>query len=224
MYARRVAIGVLLLAAALSFFTSRIAKPRRLPYIQGRNKTVLFLVNSEHGLTNVHVATAAALLVNYPDIEVHFASFPLLRGKLKRVSSYARVTKPAASEIIFHELKGVSYTNATEKQGKFLENIPHPPAAAGIGHFTKDIQVWISPWSAKDHLALYEELGVIIDSVDPAVIVLDTMFRPALDITRDQHRQHAFITPNTLVDNFLADQPYGSMLWKYPAYVSLHSI
>jgi len=57
-------------------------KPRQWP---GRNNTVLFLSNSEHGLANVLLAASHAILVEHGDLEVHFASF----GKLaKHVSKF----------------------------------------------------------------------------------------------------------------------------------------
>lgn len=31
---------------------------------------------------------------------------------------------------------------------------------------------------------------------------------------------HAFITPNTLIDNFPHLQPHGKMFWKFPAFAS----
>ncbi|KEY66214.1 hypothetical protein S7711_09227 [Stachybotrys chartarum IBT 7711] len=50
------------------------------------------------------------------------------------------------------------------------------------------------------------------------------MFRPAIDVTRDRNRQHIMLIPNALVDTFLADQPRGSMFWKYPAAGISHAI
>jgi hypothetical protein len=88
---------------------------------------------------------------------------------------------------------------------------------AGIDHLCEDMQLWISPWSAEDHFSLYQEMQAIINDVDPAVVVLDTLFRPGIDAARDMNRLHAIISPNSVVDNFLGDQPYGSMFWKYPA-------
>jgi hypothetical protein len=192
-------------------------KPTWPPYTQGSNKIVLFLTNKEHGLSNVHVATASALLGNYPDIDVHYASFAELRSKIERVSSFARSKAPTARDIVFHELKGESFEKAVVAEGLTLDSMIHPPGYAGISGLTKDVQLFISPWTVEAHLELYHEIGELIDQLDPAVIVLDTLFRPAIDITRDKNRVHAMVTPNTLVDNFLSHQPNGSMFWKYPA-------
>lgn len=219
-YSRLFSIGTLLVAS-LALLASRSrgsTDPKPVeedlgPYIQGKNKTALFLANCEHGLANVHVATAAALLENYPDINVHYASFPCARKKIARVSSFA-----AHSNITFHELTGPSFEEAFGKlNGGDGWSMIHPPGMKGLPRFIEELQQWLTPWDVEEHMSLYKEMGDIIDEVDPAVIVLDTLFQPSFDITRDKHRQHAILTPNTLADNFAGKQPNGAMLWKYPA-------
>ncbi|KAH7245301.1 hypothetical protein BKA59DRAFT_526878 [Fusarium tricinctum] len=213
MFARLFFVTALLIAS-LAYFLSDDTVSQREPYIQGRNKTVLFITNSEHGLSNVHLATASALLENYPDIEVHFASFPSVKQKLDRISPFARRQSPGAKDITFHGLTGLTFAQAIVKEGRSFIS---PPGWRGIASLAEHIQLWISPWTFEDHVYLYEELGSIIDDVEPAVVVLDSWFRPAIDVTRKKNRQHAFVTPNTLVDHFLGLQPLWLRLWKYPA-------
>jgi hypothetical protein len=210
---RLVLLGTFLAASIAYFFSGGNTLPRG-PYIQGKNKTILFFTNSEHGLSNVHLATSSALLEKYPDLDVHYASFPAARRKLESISSLARAKTPAASDIIFHELKGLTFAQAIAKEGRSFIS---PPGWRGIASLAEHIQLWVSPWSVEDHVEMFEELREIIDKVDPAVVVLDSWFRPAIDATRNKNRQHAFITPNTLVDHFLGSQPFWNMLWKYPA-------
>ncbi|KAH7131082.1 hypothetical protein EDB81DRAFT_130413 [Dactylonectria macrodidyma] len=216
MYRRALLAGALLVAVLAVLFSQNDV-PERPPYVQGRNKTVLFLVNSEPGLGNALVATASSMLENHADVEVHLASFPKLGKRLGRISEFARTKTPEASDIIFHELGSPSFEDAVTNAGKTMLNIPHPPGAAGIAQLCRDMPLWISPWTVEDHMDIYKDLKKVIDTVDPAVVVVDTLFRPAFDATRDSNRYHVIITPNTIVDNFLADQPYGSMFWKYPA-------
>ncbi|KAF5252903.1 hypothetical protein FANTH_2227 [Fusarium anthophilum] len=210
----RVLLFTALLVVPLAYFLSHQTSTEHTPYVQGSNKTVLFLTNSEHGLSNVHLATASALLENYPDIEVHFASFPAIEQKLERVSSFAKIKTPHARTIIFHGLTGLTFVQAIAKEGRSFIS---PPGWKGIATLAEHIQLWISPWTFEDHVHLYYELGTIINEVNPAVIVLDSWFRPAIDATRTRNRQQAFITPNTLVDHFLGIQPFFTRLWKYPA-------
>lgn len=192
----------------------------RPPYVQGQNNTVLFVANREHGLSNVFIATVFAILENHPDIQVHYASWGNVRKKLHRVSSFVKYTNPLAKDAIFHELKGVSYSEAIVQNGLTFEGVLNRPGWRGIGEFANNMQLFICPWEPDDHFDVYKEVGTLIAEIDPAVVVVDSLFRPALDATRDRNRQHIILTPNTHVDNFLAIQPWGSMFWKYPALVS----
>ncbi|KAF4966991.1 hypothetical protein FSARC_5399 [Fusarium sarcochroum] len=203
-----------LLTAPLAYFLIGETSAQHPPYIQGNNKTVLFITNSEHGLSNVHLATASALLEKYPDIQIHYASFPNAKQRVERISSFSREKAPEASDIVFHELKGLTFAQTIIKEGRSFIS---PPGWAGIAALTEHIQLWLSPWTSEDHINLVQELDTIIDHVDPAVVVLDVWYRPAIDVTRKKNRQHAFISPNTLVDHFLGIQPLWNRFWKYPA-------
>ncbi|SPO03652.1 uncharacterized protein DNG_06335 [Cephalotrichum gorgonifer] len=207
------------LIAGIALFWSRywsVPLPRE-PFIIGKNNTVLFIVDDHHGLSNVHVATAHALLERHPHIKVHFASFAPLAPKLQRVSAHKSA---GASDLVFHQIDGPSLGDAVElTMGRkiTIADFIHPPGIRGIAKMCGDMQMYVSGWPAEEHLKIYHQLNDIMDAVDPAVVVLDSIFRPATDATRGQNRLHAIITPNTLVDNFIGDQPYGKMFWKYPA-------
>jgi hypothetical protein len=215
MFNRSLVLGAALIAA-VSIFLSRPTLDLHPPYVQGRNGTALFLVNEQHGLSNVHVATASALLENYPDIEVHFASFPRLKAKLERIKQLAQKTNSEA-HIVFHRLQGPSLFDAHRNAGRTVMDFPHPPGISGISHFCKELQFLICPWSAEEHFSIYNELKTVIDKVDPGVVVLDTIFIPAIEATHETNRRYAVITRNQVIDNFITVQPYGSILWKYPA-------
>jgi hypothetical protein len=215
MFNRSLSLGATLIVA-LSIFLSRPTLDLHPPYVQGRNGTALFLVNDQHGLSNVHVATASALLENYPDIEVHFASFPGLKAKLERIAQFAQKTNPEA-HIVFHQLRGPSISDALHNAGRNIMDFPHPPGTSGISHFCTELQYLICPWSAEEHFSIYNELETLIDEVDPAVVVLDSIFIPAIEATREKNRRYAVITPNQVIDNFITEQPYRSIFWKYPA-------
>ncbi|RYP66536.1 hypothetical protein DL770_008778 [Monosporascus sp. CRB-9-2] len=140
-----------------------------------------------------------------------------MASRLKRISLHGRRKTPSARNVVFHELPGhLSFINAMAMTGRTLTSIMHPPGPAGISTACKDMSFYVSPWSGEDHVTLYEELT---DEVDPALVVLDVFFRPAIDATRKQNRLHAFITPNTVIESFPHEQPYLGWLWKYPVYV-----
>lgn len=216
MYARLLGITALLVASVAYLLAGRASTPPRAPYHQGRNRTVLFVGNREDGLVNAQLATASALLAGFPDMEVHFASFPRLRSKVERVSAAA--SPPGSGRaIVFHELAGVDFGGAALLQGKTLDAMPHAPGSAGIAQLTHDMQIWICPWSAKDYLDIFREVSRVIDEVDPAVVVLEPFFHPAVDAARGKNWLHAFISANTLVDSFVGMQPRLGFFWKYPA-------
>jgi hypothetical protein len=199
------------------------AAPQPREYVRGRNNTALFIVNEHPGLSNVHVATAQSLLQSHSDIEIHFASFKKLNNTLTRVSSFAKRHEPSAKDVIFHSLGGVSYLSAMEsypqigydEDGKI--GAISKPGIEGIKRIAGDMQIFLDPWQEEDHLAHFRQLSDLIEEIDPAVVVLDTIFFPAIEATRAKNRLHAFITPNIVIDNFPGEQPWLGMLWKYPA-------
>ncbi|KAH8655235.1 hypothetical protein BX600DRAFT_469359 [Xylariales sp. PMI_506] len=193
------------------------------PPVPGRKNTVLFLSNCEAGLSNTLVATAAALLERHPDVEVHFASFPTLGKKISRVSSYGlnQSAQPGSSrsdEIIFHPLTSApSLKFASQDMDSDWSDFIHPPGLSGLKTQIWDLKSWMEPWGAEHHLALYREIRQLIDDeIDPALVVLDTFFRPAVDAARGSNRLHSLVSPNQLIDNFIAMQPRGTMMWKFP--------
>ena len=220
MFRRVFLIGALLIAS-VSYYLSSNATPATeppTPWVVGRNGTVLFITNQEHGLSNVHIATAASLLEEWPGIDIHFASFETTIGdKLGRVDSHVRTRNPSAREATYHQLDGYAYKAAFEKalnltQDSFIA----PPATAGIETLVGILKL-LSPWDVDDHLHLYHQIRALIDELDPAVVALDTLLTPAADAVRSRNRAHVFITPQTVVDRFVAAQPRGQLFWKYPA-------
>ncbi|KAI9147504.1 Glycosyltransferase buaB [Paramyrothecium foliicola] len=74
----------------------------------------------------------------------------------------------------------------------------------------------MSPWSHEDHWLLYKQISDLILKIDPTVVVLDPMFRPAVDAARNLDRLRAILCPNALTDDFLYAQSHGAVFWKYP--------
>jgi hypothetical protein len=152
---------------------------------------VLFLSNSEYGLANVLLATAYAMLVNHGDIQVHFASFPKRKADIARISKSARVQSHGASVMTFHEIAGPTLSDALNSRGHFVAETIHEPGLVGAAKLCRDIQKYLMPWSGPDYFTLYEQITLIIDEVNPAVIALDPQFGPALDATKDKNRSYA---------------------------------
>lgn len=217
----RLAVCITILGAILAYFLMPRGGQDYVPPVQGRNQTVFFAINEENGFSNVHIATAYALLQLYPSLHIHVASFSRLKPQVDRIWAASKERADSVlpgPKIVFHNLPGPSYGDVLEVQQKRdVTDSIHPPGIKGLEQFVREIQMYLSPWSGPDHYEIYEALGRLIDEIDPAVVVLDSLFRPAIDITRDKNRLHAFIVPNTVVDNFASKQPWAGMLWKYPA-------
>lgn len=198
-------------------------KPHQWP---GRNNTVLFLSNSEHGLANVLLATSHAMLVEHQDIEVHYVSFEGLAEDVATLSRFARQTSPDVRPIKFHALKGTTYGAALNSVGHFIDETIGAPGVAGIAKLCSDLQKYLMPWTSPEYLALYQEITSILEEVDPAMVAVDSQIGPGLDAIRTLGLQHAILTPNALKDNFADRQPWGAVLWKYPwsVYASIHSL
>lgn len=214
---RRVASIVALIAVILAAWTSLQPGPEpRPPYTSGRNNTVLFLTDNANGLSNVHVATTFALLEHHPGVQLHYASFPRLAGEIARVSKAAQVKNAAAKPVVWHELSGPNLGDCVVRFMPSIRTLITPPGAPGIKRLMESMEVFLSPWEAEEHWAVYSQMRDLVNELEPAVVVVDPLFRPAVDLVRTMNRVHAIVSPNALTDSFASKQPWGAMFWKYP--------
>ncbi|KXH42941.1 hypothetical protein CSIM01_01695 [Colletotrichum simmondsii] len=207
------ALIIALLAAALS---RRNTKTERQPPVIGKNNTVLFVANVEHGLSNVHVATVYSLLERHPEIIVHFASWPKIEPKIKRVSAHARIKSPSSRPAIFHQLPAPKSSDASGFN--FTPNWIRPPGIPGLKGLNDDMAMFVSRWTGEDHLVIHNHVQKLIRDIDPAVVVLDMFHRPGVDATRGDNRLHAILSPNVLADVFGGAQPWLRGFWQFPAF------
>ncbi|CAG8958148.1 hypothetical protein HYFRA_00000497 [Hymenoscyphus fraxineus] len=214
--------AVLIGVCAYLFASSREVEETYYPPIIGKKNTLLFLTNDHVGCHNVHLSTVYSLLAKHPEIEVHYASFPKVEKRLKHISSLAAQTNSKAKDVSFHPLPGTGYVDTLAELfdiDKELEIGSHGP---GLNTLSKSIGSYIAPWAAEDYFNLYDTCARLIDEIDPAFVIIDTVFAPGIDATRDRNRSHALITPNLLTDYLPAEQPKWTLFWKYPAVGSGH--
>lgn len=217
--------AVLAVLAGWNFQTA----PTITEHVRGQNETVLFLSLAESGQINVQLATCQALLERHPNIKIHIASFSGMGDKVARVSSYGVQKSPSAREITFHEIPGTERISSMVKQlGCGVQSVAaclmHPPGARGIGLLAKQLEFALWAWPGEEHEAIYEYIKELVQDVNPAVVIVDQAFRPALDATRKLNWNNAIITPLALADLFSTIQPYGAVFWKYPSSVCLKGI
>ncbi|KAI1127421.1 hypothetical protein F5Y10DRAFT_193524 [Nemania abortiva] len=190
--------------------------------VQGKNETVLFFINVEYGLSNVHLATASALLEKHPDIDIHIASFPRTASKVAKVNSLAQKKLKGSRDIHFHELPGPEYLEAISEQmgsspgRKSLRHIMHTPGIGGIDTIIPLVQAATSPWGGREHVMIHERSTELMRTIDPAVVVLDVALRPSIDAAMQSNRLYAILAPNVLADTFWFSQPLRSVLMKIP--------
>jgi hypothetical protein len=222
---RHASIGVLLVALLAMIF-GKLQTPEQLPKLErgANDDTILFFCLAESGQMNVELATAQALMEKHPDFKIHFASFPSVRDKVQRISSFARHRNPSVQEIVFHEIPGPDRLAAMQRQmnctGPF-DCLAHPPGVRGLDRLAQQLELALWPWSGEEHIAIYERSIDIIKEVEPVAVVIDFAFRPPLDAVERLNRLHAIISPLALADIFALQQPYGAGFWKYPALVCL---
>jgi hypothetical protein len=175
------------------------------------------------------LATSQALLQKYPDIEVHYASFPALAGAVEGINKFGPgevqstedVTdgeeEQKASRVNFHVLtSGPSLTATQNTKGFSTGGMMHAPGIRGLTGALRTIRQCITPWTGPDYLALYHEIRGVVETIDPIVVVVEPLFAPAIDAVRAMDRQQVILTPNAISDTIGAKQSWGAVLWKYP--------
>ena len=227
---RQIAAVIAALAVLVAVFLAQTSQSTQAAFvpthtIPGKNGTVLFIINTEYGLSNVHLATASALLEKHPGIDIHVASFPRSAPKVAKVSALAEKRFKVDRGVKFHELPGREYAQALSNQmggssGKSIQHLLHPPGVKGINEIMRVIRPAMSPWDGSDHIAIYERVRELIETIDPALVVLDMAFRPSIDAVLQSDRLYAYLSPNVLADKFWFEQPFPRLITKIPRFVS----
>lgn len=213
----RIAFFVALLAAVVCLWQSPRPAAEPPSFTRGRNNTVLFLTSELAGLTNVHVATVFALLENHPSVEIHYASFPRLAEKIKGVSDAGQAKNPSSRPINWHPIPGPDVQESFWRVFGGPNGMVELPGAQGMAKKVNDFSALVTSWTAEEHWAIYKRLLDLIDEVDPSLVVIDHVFKPATDLPGNVNRRFITISPNSLLDLIPDRQPWGAMLWKYPA-------
>lgn len=182
------------------------------------NKPILLVSNSELGQANVFLATTQSLLGDYPSAEIHYASFPSISGAVSAASLRVS-TSAGARPITFHPLNGTTYVDKIAEQGFRVRDLPHRPGLLGAATALKDAATLLLPWNGPEHVGIYEEIHRVIESVDPGLVVVDSMFAPAHDAVLQTQVKHVVLAPNSMRDFIFTEQPQGEALWKFPVYV-----
>lgn len=94
-----------------------------------RTRNILFLTNAECGQSNTILALALEASTRH-HLEVHIASFPVLKLRVERLSS----------KLKFHPLDSETMIKIGETQKLFDQNLPHLPATKSFAAYDKLLQ------------------------------------------------------------------------------------
>jgi hypothetical protein len=146
MYHRNYLISIVLGIVAISI---ALLRPKPQPSARmiepGCNNSVLFISNSEHGNSNVFLATAQALLIEHSEIDVHFATFKKRASDIVSVNKFTALNSPGAGSVTFHEITSApSYIEALFTQNFTAGNAIHPPGLRGSAKFCNDMAAYLS--------------------------------------------------------------------------------
>ena len=113
-------------------------------------KTVLFITTADAGQSNSILALALQLLT-HPNIDVHVASFPVLRKRAEELLGYESVvkTKHPDSSFTFQEIDGLSVNEAGQSRGLDITTFPHPPLARARDDGLNKMMAMISSWNGR---------------------------------------------------------------------------
>lgn len=176
---------------------------------------VLFLVNSEHGQTNIILALIHELLVR-SDIDVHLGSFPVLEGRLHKLlnDNAGAYDSSCHSRVHFHPIRGPSNTEVfirTGKRGAF-----HSPGYRGALQGFQSLLEDIWGWTEDEYVDVYGSCVEIIQRVDPSVVVVDFFFLQGRDAAHNTGHTAVLQNTTALSHIVLGMQPNYAWAWKYP--------
>jgi UDP:flavonoid glycosyltransferase YjiC (YdhE family) len=100
-----------------------------------QTKKVLFVTNSESGQANTVLAMALEA-TKRPHLEVHIASFPVLKRRIERLSP----------NVNFHPLDGKDLFETMAEQGISEETLPHPPTTKSLEPYGRALEVVLVGW------------------------------------------------------------------------------
>jgi hypothetical protein len=168
-------------------------------------KTVLFITIAEAGQSNTIFALALELLT-HPNVDVHVASFPVLRKRAEKLSTSACAVerKHPGSTFAFQEISGMALREAAELGGVSEATWSHPPLARTRDEGLNKLNTIVIGWNGKgtiryfwpaspsiqiefrpstvvaiEYVRVVNSCKGIIGAVNPEITVVDSSFNAA---------------------------------------------
>ena len=103
-----------------------------------QTRKILFVTNSESGQANIILAMALEATTR-PRVEVHLASFPVLKQRVERLSP----------KINFHPLDGKEMVEMIQTLGPWEEIFPHPPTTKSYEPYGRITGLILATWDGE---------------------------------------------------------------------------
>ncbi len=175
-------------------------------------RNILLLTNSEYGQANVMLAVVYELLLQ-GEFNIHVASFPNLERRVNDL--HATLNLKAISNLTFHALPGPTLTDAIALRGDEFGS-PRRPGVRGAIESYGEIQNVVAPWNGHEYIQGYNCCLELFKTLDPVVVLVDPVYSQGLDACRRASRKHVVLTPTSLKETAIHQQPRQAFIWKYP--------
>ena len=150
------------------------------------------------------------------EFDIHLASFPELEQRVNDLL-FAHTSKEA-SHLTFHALPGQTLTKAMASHGEEFGTPRHAGVRGSIASYGKLPEI-ITPWDEYEYLRGYDYCLELLETLDPVVVVVDPVLTQGLDACRQTSRKHILLSPTSLKETAIHQQPRLGFFWKYPAFV-----
>ncbi|KAL0951774.1 hypothetical protein HGRIS_008445 [Hohenbuehelia grisea] len=174
---------------------------------------ILLFTYSEYGQANTILAIVEELATRKTVQEVHVCSYPALQKRVEAIDARS------SSSVVFHALEGPNYEEVLNLNGITTENIPHPPSSKSIEVFRR-LDFMVNMYDDGAYRKLVDTCTTLIKTLDPDVIIVDTLCGFAVDACRLLDRRYIINSPLQAMDVIRMEQPWGKALWYYPALFS----
>ena len=195
-----------------------------------QTKKVLFVTNSEIGQANTILAMALEATTR-PNLEVHIASFPVLKRRIEKLSP----------KINFHPLDGKAMVEMASVHNLSEETFSHPPTTKSWEPYGLTFSVILTGWDGEctsrflllpvwavidvrrlpglAYVRICESIKKIIQGINPDIIVIDSLFNAGFDACYSLNRRFVMNSPNTPTDIERFQLPWLKGFWYYPVFV-----
>lgn len=170
-------------------------------------RKILFVTNAESGQANTILAMALEALTR-ADVEVHIASFPVLRKRVEGLSPNLK----------FHALDGKDMLQAmaSHPHGLVEANLSHPPTHKSFAPYGRTLGLVLTVWDGETYMRIYDSVVKVIEELNPALVVVDNLLNAGVDACHSLNQKFVLNSPNCATDVARTHQPWLKGFWRYP--------